>query len=806
METVVGAIRVRLPCAPPRLLLSLAVILIVGIVWPAAAEAQAPPPGDFFVTSSPDSIGLPGVIQITGTTGTQRVASEDPKFNNPLGVAVTPNGRVYVVDPSCCPLIPPPPSPHSGVLQVDPVTGVATVLSLDGNFIQPAAIAAAPNGSLYVLDQQGGPLNTGQVIRVDPQTGTQTVISPLPASGPSLFILPVGITIAPDGKIYVLDSICCGGSSPGNGGVILVDPGGQQHLIAHDQTPPVPTDHFSSPVAITAAPDGQLYVLDRSPLPAMTFAGVIRVDPTTGAQTLVTQGGNFQSGPSGIAVGQDGQLYVTDASCCPTVMKPPDPTSAVIRVNPQTGAQSIFTVNTFLGSPTGIATVPARADLTITKTGPPGPVAVGQNVTYTVTIANAGPSAATGVTLIDVLPVNAGFQSINAPGMSCTPPPVGTSGTITCTLSTLAIAGSVQVTIVVQPLPAAGTTIVNTASVTANEFDPNTPNTQSASTIVSPPSPTPTRTTTPTATATGTYTPTATSTATATATATSTPAANATVTPTSGATAALTTTPPGTNTPTTTATVTPTGTATPTPTGTTTATPTGTAIATATATPTGTPTGCGVRATCHANLTPSSSANGPGNTLFASGSLQPGGCVPPNASNCVQTTGTGSFSVQLTLAGLQAGDQTTLRIPVVNAQDVPQGVREIVCSTASASGSTPCNGVVSESGIFPQPGGTVEVRLNRSGIQNGAPIIVTRPPPLPLPLLPPAPLAGAVPPPLLPPLPPPALSPPPAVGSGPQPGNEVPLIPEAETLFALAAGLGAFAGIAALRQRRWRDA
>jgi hypothetical protein len=48
METVVGAIRVRLPCAPPRLLLSLAVILIVGIVWPAAAEAQAPPPGDFF--------------------------------------------------------------------------------------------------------------------------------------------------------------------------------------------------------------------------------------------------------------------------------------------------------------------------------------------------------------------------------------------------------------------------------------------------------------------------------------------------------------------------------------------------------------------------------------------------------------------------------------------------------------------------------------------------------------------------------------------------------------------------------------
>src|SRR5262249_9487053 len=84
----------------------------------------------------------------------------------------------------------------------------------------------------------------------------------------------------------------------------------------------------------------------------------------------------------------------------------------------------------------------------------------------------------------------------------CTTPSVGASGTITCTLSALANPGSVQVTIVVRPLAAAaGTTIVNTASVTANEFDPTAPNTQSASTIVSAPSATPTATPTATATA-----------------------------------------------------------------------------------------------------------------------------------------------------------------------------------------------------------------------------------------------------------------------------------------------------------------
>src|SRR5262245_53539953 len=109
LETMVGAVGMRLPGAMPRLLLALAVALVVGIAWPAAVAAQVPPPGDFFVSASPDVNGLPGVIQINGTSASQRIASEDLKFINPVGIAVTPNGRVYVVDPSCCPLIPAPP-------------------------------------------------------------------------------------------------------------------------------------------------------------------------------------------------------------------------------------------------------------------------------------------------------------------------------------------------------------------------------------------------------------------------------------------------------------------------------------------------------------------------------------------------------------------------------------------------------------------------------------------------------------------------------------------------------------------------
>ena len=54
--------------------------------------------------------------------------------------------------------------------------------------------------------------------------------------------------------------------------------------------------------------------------------------------------------------------------------------------------------------------VPA-ADLRITKTGEPDTVAVGQTVTYTVSVVNGGPLTAAGVTLVDTLP--AGMQYVS---------------------------------------------------------------------------------------------------------------------------------------------------------------------------------------------------------------------------------------------------------------------------------------------------------------------------------------------------------------------------------------------------------
>ena len=127
--------------------------------------------------------------------------------------------------------------------------------------------------------------------------------------------------------------------------------------------------------------------------------------------------------------------------------------------------------------------VPA-ADLAITKTDSPDPVRGGQNLTYTIVVTNNGPSTATGVTMTDQLPKNAGYASATTTKGSCAAKP--SKALVTCALGDMASGTSATVTIVVKS-PTKGT-ITNTASVTATSPpDPNpSNNTATATTGVLP--------------------------------------------------------------------------------------------------------------------------------------------------------------------------------------------------------------------------------------------------------------------------------------------------------------------------------
>jgi uncharacterized repeat protein (TIGR01451 family) len=114
--------------------------------------------------------------------------------------------------------------------------------------------------------------------------------------------------------------------------------------------------------------------------------------------------------------------------------------------------------------------IPQVADLVVVKTDAPDPVHVGQTLVYTVKVTNDGPLAASGVTLTDTLPKNAGFGSASTTQGSCTVKPA--KRLVTCTLGDVAAGATVTVTISVKPTSKG--TITNTAqAAAASPPDPN---------------------------------------------------------------------------------------------------------------------------------------------------------------------------------------------------------------------------------------------------------------------------------------------------------------------------------------------
>jgi uncharacterized repeat protein (TIGR01451 family) len=110
-------------------------------------------------------------------------------------------------------------------------------------------------------------------------------------------------------------------------------------------------------------------------------------------------------------------------------------------------------------------------DLSVTKTDAPDPVRVNGTLTYTIVVRNAGPLPATGVTLTDQLPKQAGFSSVTTTQGSCG---AKAKGPVTCTLGTIASGG--QVTVSIQVKPTGPGTLVNTATVQTTARDSNATN------------------------------------------------------------------------------------------------------------------------------------------------------------------------------------------------------------------------------------------------------------------------------------------------------------------------------------------
>jgi uncharacterized repeat protein (TIGR01451 family) len=174
----------------------------------------------------------------------------------------------------------------------------------------------------------------------------------------------------------------------------------------------------------------------------------------------------------------------------------------IVRVNPNTSATISNTatatttttgdVNSNNNSAAASTTVQTQADLAVTQSDSPDPVAAGGLITYAINVINSGPSNAQNVAFSDAIPSGTTFVSLAAPaGWNVTSPAPGGTGTVTGSIATLAAGITAPFTLIVRANSnlANGATITSTATVSTATNDANSSNNTAivSTTVVVPP-------------------------------------------------------------------------------------------------------------------------------------------------------------------------------------------------------------------------------------------------------------------------------------------------------------------------------
>jgi sugar lactone lactonase YvrE len=244
------------------------------------------------------------VLAGDGVPGTSDGIGTRARFSEPFGIVAAPDGTIFVADAGHAHLI----------RRVAPDGRVSTVaggargfsdgVGSSAAFSTPSGLALAPDGTLYVAD-------TGNhaIRRITPDGSVSTLAgdgSPGYADGPAhqaRFNGPIGVAVAPDGRIFVTDTY--------NDRIRVIDVNGIVTTLAGSGQPGADdgvadSASFDTPAGLAFDAIGILYVADIG-------SGVVRVVDVNGRVTTPAwaHGDGFFR-PLGLAVGPDGELYVAD--------------------------------------------------------------------------------------------------------------------------------------------------------------------------------------------------------------------------------------------------------------------------------------------------------------------------------------------------------------------------------------------------------------------------------------------------------------------------------------------------------------
>jgi hypothetical protein len=259
-----------------------------------------------------------------GNAGSANGTNSAARFNEPAGVALDSSGDLYVTEWANCLLrcI----TQSGGVATVTSLAGAAAAAgSADGAanaalFSDPAGVAVDPQGTVYVADSQNNTIR-----RIGTDGAVTTLAGTAAASGTNdgtgaaaRFSGPNGVAVDTGGNLYVADS--------SNNAIRKVTPAGVVTTLAGSPGLAGTNDGvgkaalFSDPLAVAVDAATNLYVADagNNTVRKITPAGT-NWTVTTLAGSPSASGTNDGTGsaalfndPSGVAVDANGNVYVAD--------------------------------------------------------------------------------------------------------------------------------------------------------------------------------------------------------------------------------------------------------------------------------------------------------------------------------------------------------------------------------------------------------------------------------------------------------------------------------------------------------------
>jgi PKD domain-containing protein len=232
------------------------------------------------------------IIRVDPVTGRQSIVTSGNLLVDPAGLAIGPGGLIYVVENVGT-------MGQPGVVSVNPATGAQTLVTQGGQLCYPFGIAVQPNGSVLVTNYGDFSDGTtvinctydfGALVKVDPVTHDQTILSRNAAQWGNLFRNPLGVTVEPGGRILLVNQ---------NGGTALVavDPGtGEQDALTTNTN----NDRLVIPQRPALLPDGDVVVSDFT---LDDFeGGLVSVDLPSGSQSILRRDRQLFNNPLGVAV------------------------------------------------------------------------------------------------------------------------------------------------------------------------------------------------------------------------------------------------------------------------------------------------------------------------------------------------------------------------------------------------------------------------------------------------------------------------------------------------------------------------